>query len=33
MNILEKISQAKDTFSKSEKKVAEAILANPQTAI
>ncbi|MCP3428588.1 MurR/RpiR family transcriptional regulator [Opacimonas viscosa] len=33
MNILEKITQAKDTFSKSEKKVAEVILANPQTAI
>ena len=33
MNILEKITQAKDTFSKSEKKEAEVILANPQTAI
>ncbi|MDF2178769.1 MurR/RpiR family transcriptional regulator [Aliiglaciecola sp. CAU 1673] len=33
MNILEKISQNQAVFSKSERKVAEAILANPQTAI
>ena len=33
MNILEKITQNKAAFSKSEKKVAEVILANPQTAI
>jgi RpiR family carbohydrate utilization transcriptional regulator len=33
MNILEKITREKETFSKSEKKVAEVILANPQTAI
>lgn len=33
MNILEKISQNKGAFSKSERKVAEVILANPQTAI
>lgn len=33
MNILEKIAQQKGAFSKSERKVAEIILANPQTAI
>ncbi|MCY7294053.1 MurR/RpiR family transcriptional regulator [Alteromonas sp. a30] len=33
MNILEKIAQSKGAFSKSERKVAEVILANPQTAI
>ena len=33
MNILEKITQNKAAFSKSERKVAEVILANPQTAI
>ena len=33
MNILEKIAQNKGAFSKSERKVAEIILANPQTAI
>ena len=33
MNILEKITQNQAAFSKSEKKVAEVILANPQTAI
>lgn len=33
MNILEKISQHKGAFSKSERKVAEVILANPQQAI
>ncbi|MFQ3220355.1 MAG: RpiR family carbohydrate utilization transcriptional regulator [Paraglaciecola sp.] len=33
MNILEKITQHKLAFSKSERKVAEVILANPQTAI
>lgn len=33
MNILEKITQHKSAFSKSERKVAEVILANPQTAI
>ena len=33
MNILEKIAQSKGAFSKSERKVAEIILANPQTAI
>ncbi|GAB3033363.1 MurR/RpiR family transcriptional regulator [Bowmanella dokdonensis] len=33
MNILEKISQSQSAFSKSERKVAEVILANPQTAI
>jgi RpiR family transcriptional regulator, carbohydrate utilization regulator len=33
MNILEKIAQHKGAFSKSERKVAEIILANPQTAI
>ena len=33
MNILEKITQNKNAFSKSERKVAEAILTNPQTAI
>ncbi len=33
MNILEKITRSKDLFSKSEKKVAEAILENPQAAI
>ena len=33
MNILEKIAQNKGAFSKSERKVAEVILANPQTAI
>ncbi len=33
MNILEKITQNKGAFSKSERKVAEVILANPQTAI
>ena len=33
MNILDKITRNKALFSKSEKKVAEAILANPQTAI
>lgn len=33
MNILEKISQYKGAFSKSERKVAEVILANPQQAI
>ena len=33
MNILEKITQHKSAFSKSERKVAEVILANPQSAI
>ena len=33
MNILDKITRNSELFSKSEKKVAEAILANPQTAI
>lgn len=33
MNILEKIAQHKGAFSKSERKVAEVIMANPQTAI
>ena len=33
MNILDKITRNTELFSKSEKKVAEAILANPQTAI
>jgi RpiR family carbohydrate utilization transcriptional regulator len=33
MNILEKITQHNSVFSKSERKVAEVILANPQTAI
>lgn len=33
MNILEKITQHKSAFSKSERKVADVILANPQTAI
>jgi RpiR family carbohydrate utilization transcriptional regulator len=33
MNILEKITQLNAVFSKSERKVAEVILANPQTAI
>ena len=33
MNILEKITQHNAAFSKSERKVAEVILANPQTAI
>ncbi|WP_133471098.1 MurR/RpiR family transcriptional regulator [Paraglaciecola marina] len=33
MNILEKITQHNSLFSKSERKVAEIILANPQTAI
>lgn len=33
MNILDKITRNAELFSKSEKKVAEAILANPQTAI
>lgn len=33
MNILEKISQHKGAFSKSERKVAEVILANPQQTI
>ncbi|KXI27524.1 MurR/RpiR family transcriptional regulator [Paraglaciecola hydrolytica] len=33
MNILEKITQHNALFSKSERKVAEVILANPQTAI
>ncbi|MGS2718983.1 MurR/RpiR family transcriptional regulator [Paraglaciecola aestuariivivens] len=33
MNILEKITQHNSAFSKSERKVAEVILANPQTAI
>ena len=33
MNILEKITQHNSVFSKSERKVAEIILANPQTAI
>ena len=33
MNILERISENKGAFSKSERKVAEVILANPQTAI
>lgn len=33
MNVLEKITQQKSAFSKSERKVAEVILANPQTAI
>jgi RpiR family carbohydrate utilization transcriptional regulator len=33
MNILEKITQHNAVFSKSERKVAEVILANPQTAI
>ncbi|MGO1618317.1 MAG: transcriptional regulator HexR, partial [Oceanisphaera sp.] len=33
MNILEKMTQLLDAFSKSEKKVAETILASPQTAI
>lgn len=33
MNILEKITQNKSVFSKSERKVADVILANPQTAI
>ncbi|GAC14569.1 MurR/RpiR family transcriptional regulator [Aliiglaciecola lipolytica] len=33
MNILEKITQNKSVFSKSERKVAEIILNNPQTAI
>ncbi|WP_026375163.1 MurR/RpiR family transcriptional regulator [Aestuariibacter salexigens] len=33
MNILEKITQQKAAFSKSERKVAEVILSNPQTAI
>lgn len=33
MNILEKITQNKASFSKSERKVADVILANPQTAI
>jgi RpiR family carbohydrate utilization transcriptional regulator len=33
MNILEKITQHNSLFSKSERKVAEVILANPQTAI
>ncbi|AGH46655.1 MurR/RpiR family transcriptional regulator [Paraglaciecola psychrophila] len=33
MNILEKIIQHNSVFSKSERKVAEVILANPQTAI
>lgn len=33
MNILEKISQNKTLFSKSEKKVADVILGDPQTAI
>lgn len=33
MNILEKITQNKNAFSKSERKVADAILTNPQTAI
>ncbi|GAA0347832.1 MurR/RpiR family transcriptional regulator [Bowmanella denitrificans] len=33
MNILEKISQSHALFSKSERKVAEVIMANPQTAI
>ncbi|MBO1520226.1 transcriptional regulator HexR [Oceanisphaera pacifica] len=33
MNILEKITQQLDDFSKSEKKVADAIMAAPQTAI
>lgn len=33
MNILEKITQQKADFSKSEKKVADVILANPQVAI
>lgn len=33
MNILEKITQSKAAFSKSERKVADVILASPQTAI
>ncbi|GGW76954.1 MurR/RpiR family transcriptional regulator [Alteromonas halophila] len=33
MNILEKITQSRAAFSKSEKKVADIILANPQSAI
>jgi RpiR family carbohydrate utilization transcriptional regulator len=33
MNIIEKITQHNSVFSKSERKVAEVILANPQTAI
>ena len=33
MNVLDKISRDMDAFSKSEKKVAEVILANPQSAI
>ncbi|AWL12142.1 HTH-type transcriptional regulator HexR [Saliniradius amylolyticus] len=33
MNILEKISQSQGAFSKSERKVAEVIMANPQAAI
>lgn len=33
MNILEKITQSRAAFSKSEKKVADIILANPQAAI
>jgi RpiR family carbohydrate utilization transcriptional regulator len=33
MNVLDKISRDMDEFSKSEKKVAEVILANPQSAI
>ena len=33
MNILEKITQSRAVFSKSEKKVADIILANPQAAI
>ena len=33
MNILDKITRNTELFSKSEKKVAEAILANPQTAM
>lgn len=33
MNILEKITQNKSAFSKSERKVADIILSNPQTAI
>ena len=33
MNILDKITRNSELFSKSEKKVAEAILANPQTTI